>query len=144
MDDENIIATGLSSARIVVDRRTLNGFRRRAWRAFPNEHIEVLIGREGEIHAIHPIDYLSTRSMCVYDDEQFEIVRKQVHPLQLLGTIHTHPNIDTCEPSEHDWIALRQWPERVTGIACLYTTGKRRRSRVQFYRAIAPFHLDVR
>lgn len=134
----------MASEIISVDHRVLAGFRRRAWRVFPKEHIEVVIGRGTEIHAIHPLEYRSTSEMCAFDEEQLAIVAQQVHPLQVLGTIHTHPGCDTCEPSEGDWLALRQTPERITGICSLWEKNGRRRSRIRFFRATAPFHLDVR
>jgi proteasome lid subunit RPN8/RPN11 len=125
---------------VVVDRRVLAAFRRRAWKAFPNEHVEIIVGQGTEIHGIHPIEYISTPNICFFDfDDELELLAKQVAPLRVLGSIHTHPGHMDASPSEHDWESLRASPERITGICAMWEAAKGRRSRIKFYHALAPF-----
>jgi proteasome lid subunit RPN8/RPN11 len=122
--------------RVVVDRKVLDGFKRRAMRAFPNEYIEEVWGRlrKGEAHvfAISTIKQIDATPNEVEAELSAECGEREKN-LTLLGTIHTHIHPDPAEPSRIDLINFREEGELIMGIMSVKKTGKRRFSTTAFY-----------
>lgn len=129
--------------RIQVDRRVLKGFRQRALKKYPLEHLETIFGfvKSNVIHIVSfcPIDHDSKPDRCEYlvadieeqrDKEDFPEYRK----LQLLGTIHSHPDAPG-EPSEADWQTSRIDGDLVSGIYQILPRkrGQRKYGKVKFF-----------
>lgn len=83
----------------IVDRKALQGFQRRAYKVYPNEHAEVMVGviRRSKVRvtSFKQCDYSSNRDAVYIDDGYLNEHR------QALGTAHTHPNCP-AEPSKTD------------------------------------------
>ena len=115
---------------VVVDRKILGAFKRRALRSYPREILEQVVGKmvgtQARIFAFRDLEHQASKSAVVMDD--------YINPMtegedglrfSILGTIHTHPQ-DTVEPSELDWQTMRQDGELVMGVCAIRKTAKRR------------------
>lgn len=129
---------------VVIDRRVLDQFKRRALRAYPNEHAEQLWGRvEGKaahIYHIEPFDEVPAGEGTLLgegdigeqkkDEVNFAFEQKigTYHgKLRLLGSIHTHPGDEFgTEPSDEDIREAVRGGEIVWGIYAIRKTAKRR------------------
>lgn len=125
--------------KVVIDKRVLAGFRRRAWRKFPKEHMEALFGRiyKDTIHITLFYDFPHKSSVwhCSYDQDEIEALRVEAEHLGLkyLGGIHTHTGLKTCEHmSPIDHITSLSDGDPISGILYLTRSG-RSRSRINFY-----------
>lgn len=97
----------MNITRIVVDKYILDGFKRRALKEFPKEHIEAILGKaqaDGTILQIHAFDEIEK-----YESKKYEVNYAQPEDeieagttLKYYGTLHTHPTTDTT-PSSYDW-----------------------------------------
>lgn len=125
-------------AEVVVDRKVLEGFKRRALKAYPREVIEQLVGRivgpQARIFAFRELEYQATRSRVIMDEDANPMTEggDEVQ-FEILGTIHTHPQ-DTVEPSELDWQSMNEDGEVVMGVCAIRKTEKRRFVSFAFYR----------
>jgi hypothetical protein len=97
--------------RIIIEKKTLEGFKRRAFKAFPNEHIEAVLGR------FEPSNKVRMNTLYVYAFDELDqaksgkrridyfLPEEEVEAgttLKYFGTLHTHPKTH-CEPSPDDW-----------------------------------------
>lgn len=117
-------------AEVVVDRKVLEGFKRRALAAYPREVIEQIVGRvvgtQARIFAFRELEYQSTRLQVIMDEDANPMTEGgDESTFEILGTIHTHPQ-DTVEPSELDWQSMHEDGELVMGICAIRKTAKRR------------------
>lgn len=117
-------------AEVVVDRKVLEGFKRRALAAYPREVIEQIVGRvvgtQARIFAFRELEYQSTRQQVIMDEDANPMTEGgDESTFKILGTIHTHPQ-DTVEPSELDWQSMHDDGELVMGICAIRKTAKRR------------------
>jgi len=134
---------------IVVDRRVLQGFVRRALRRFPREYAEALWGSvKGSvinIQACLGIKHQGTRNSVDYESEELQEQEQEAREqgLLLLGTIHTHPNLKDCSPSESDWFSAREDGELIAGICAIWLVKQRRRTRTVFWPRLADYEVQV-
>ena len=122
---------------IVVDRKVLEGFKRRALRLYPLEFIEQIVGRivdhQVRIYAFRELEHQATRYEVVIDEDMDPMTEgDDDRRYQILGTIHTHPQA-TIEPSDIDWEAMERDRELVMGICAIRKTAKRRFVSFAFY-----------
>ena len=122
---------------VVVDRKVLDGFKRRALKLYPREFIEQIVGRivdhQGRIYAFRELEHQATRYEVVIDEDMDPMTEGEDESrYQILGTIHTHPQ-STIEPSDIDWEAMARDGELVMGICAIRKTAKRRFVSFAFY-----------
>jgi proteasome lid subunit RPN8/RPN11 len=115
---------------VVIDRKVLGAFKRRALKAYPREILEQVVGKivgtQARIFAFRDLEHQASTSAVVMDDDVNPMTEGQEGmSLTILGTIHTHPQ-DTVEPSELDWQSMRQDGELVMGVCAIRKTAKRR------------------
>ena len=129
---------------LFIDRKALAGFRRRALRRYPLEYIETLWGMSNKsggvsIVEFRQLDHEATTDSVEFDAEDTEAGIRD-GKLTQLGTIHTHPDMAYCEPSEDDWHDAGDRKEIIIGVMAIPARAPDkpvRRSRVQFYFAQA-------
>ena len=124
---------------VVVDRKVLEAFKRRALKFYPREFLEQIIGRivgsEARIYAFHELEHEATRFEVVIDEDMDPMTEGAGDsPYDVMGTIHTHPQ-STIEPSDIDWDAMHRDRELVMGICAIRQTKKRRFVSFAFYNA---------
>jgi proteasome lid subunit RPN8/RPN11 len=122
---------------IVVDRKVLDGFKRRALKLYPREFIEQMVGRlvdhQARIYAFRELEHQATRYEVVIDEDMDPMTEGEDEGrYKILGTIHTHPQA-TIEPSDIDWEAMERDGELVMGICAIRKTAKRRFVSFAFY-----------
>ncbi len=122
---------------VVVDRKVLDGFKRRALKLYPREFIEQIVGRivdhQARIYAFRELEHQATRYEVVIDEDMDPMTEGEGESrYQILGTIHTHPQA-TIEPSDIDWEAMQRDGELVMGICAIRQTPKRRFVSFAFY-----------
>jgi proteasome lid subunit RPN8/RPN11 len=117
---------------VEVYRSELNKFILRGARLYPLEHIEAMFGSYRSGHAVvslfYPMDYAgSTRTSCLFDEEdepeEIDLLNQiaREHGLRFLGTVHTHPGMNTCShPSETDVDTFIEWGEIVSGTVNIF------------------------
>lgn len=115
---------------VVIDRKVLGAFKRRALKAYPREILEQAVGKivgtQARIYAFRDLEHQASTSAVVMDDDVNPMTEgKEGMRLTILGTIHTHPQ-DTVEPSELDWQSMSQDGELVMGVCAIRKTAKRR------------------
>ena len=115
---------------VVIDRKVLGAFKRRALRAYPREILEQVVGKmvgsQARIFAFRDLDYQASTSAVVMDVDVNPMTEgEEGMRFTILGTIHTHPQ-DTVEPSELDWQSMRQDGELIMGVCAIRKTVKRR------------------
>lgn len=146
--------------KIVVDRKVLRGFRRRALAVDPKEHAESLWGKaEGGrvfVYCCQPFHYRSTEGSVTISEESVEEDREAAKDagMAVVGTIHTHPDSackscgakspSDCSPSETDWTDMHEAPEIVLGVATVHRNKQRRSVKIRFYLAHSPLKVKVR
>lgn len=134
-------------SRLTVAPKAARAFQRAAWRAYPREYVAAAYGRvdklteDVQVVAFGAVPHRAKRQECTFTPEDIvECRRKAVGTgVYYLGTLHTHPDADTCEPSEHDWDTAAQYDDWLMGICALWTMKGRRHSRMRFYRAHTPY-----
>lgn len=115
---------------VVVDRKILDGFRRRALKHYPREYAEQLWGivesSKANVCVIEPIDLKQqTRNGVDFDFDQQCGTKHS--GMTLLGSIHTHPAPhDRTGPSDDDVSSSIHDKEIVWGICGIRKTPKRR------------------
>ncbi|MGZ4787285.1 MAG: Mov34/MPN/PAD-1 family protein [Terriglobales bacterium] len=122
---------------VVVDRKVLDGFKRRALKLYPLEFIEQIVGRmfdhQGRIYAFRELEHQATRYEVVIDEDMDPMTEGEDESrYQILGTIHTHPQA-TIQPSDIDWEAMARDGELVMGICAIRKRAKRRFVSFAFY-----------
>ena len=139
----------LKQPRIVVDKHQERLFRRRAYRAYPAEHIETLWGfvHAGTVYvcAFTPIDYTAAPTWIQYDDEEWDLSEElaREHGLAHIGSCHTHPDRAETIFSEQDLrSSLEEGRDLVMAICAIDSSGKRRRSRMAYWPNVRPFALE--
>lgn len=121
---------------VLIDRKVLDGFKRRALRRHPNEYIEEVWGRvrgdELQIFSLNPISIQSASPENIEYECSAECGERSEN-LRLLGTIHTHIHPDPAEPSRIDLKSHKEEGELLMGIMSVKKTAKRRFSSTAFY-----------
>ena len=125
---------------VVVDRKVLGAFKRRALKAYPREILEQVVGKmvgtQARIFAFRDLEYQASNSAVVMDDDVNPMTEgEDGMRFSILGTIHTHPQ-DTVAPSELDWQTMRQDGELVMGVCAIRKTAKRRFVSFAFFNRI--------
>ena len=115
---------------VVIDRKLLGSFKRRALRAFPREILEQVVGRvvgtQARIYAFRDLEHEASGGKVFMDEDVNPMTEgEDLTRFSVLGTIHSHPQ-DTIEPSELDWQSMQQDGELVMGICAIRRTAKRR------------------
>ena len=115
---------------VVVDRKLLESFKRRALKAYPREILEQVLGKmagsQARIFAFRDLEHTANREAVVMDDDVNPMTEGEGEsPYDILGTIHTHPQ-DTIEPSDLDWRTMKEDGELIMGICAIRKTAKRR------------------
>ena len=115
---------------VVVDRKVLTAFKKRALKAYPREILEQIVGKtvgaQLRIYAFRDLDHKGSKRAVVMDDDVNPMTEgEDGMPYTILGTIHTHPQ-DTIEPSDLDWDSMKQDGELVMGVCAMRRTTKRR------------------
>jgi proteasome lid subunit RPN8/RPN11 len=117
--------------RVIIEKEVLEGFKSRAFRAYPLEYAELLVGHierddvieEGDetayIHALAPVFVEEVDEEGIeYDTEPYITADfgQEVAPGEyLLGSIHTHPE-GVPSPSENDIADATKNQERLLGV----------------------------
>ncbi len=115
---------------VVVDRKLLGSFKRRALRAYPREILEQVVGKivatQARIYAFRALEHEGSKNVVVIDEDVNPMTEdNEGLRFQILGTIHTHPQ-DTVEPSELDWHTMKQDGELIMGVCAIRKAAKRR------------------
>ncbi len=115
---------------VVVDRKVLEGFKRRALKVYPLELLEQVVGRviEGQarVFAFQAIEHEATERDITLDDDVNPMTEgEDARRYDILGTIHSHP-MDTVEPSALDWSSMKEDGEFVMGVCSIRKTAQRR------------------
>jgi proteasome lid subunit RPN8/RPN11 len=115
---------------VVVDRKVLDGFKRRALAVYPLELLEQVVGRvvEGQVRvfAFQAIEHEATERDITLDDDVNPMTEgEDARRYDILGTIHSHP-MDTVEPSSLDWSSMKEDGELVMGVCSIRKTARRR------------------
>lgn len=115
---------------VVVDRKVLDGFKRRALKVYPLELLEQVVGRvvEGQVRvfAFQAIEHEATERDITLDDDVNPMTEGEDQKrFDILGTIHSHP-MDTVEPSRLDWSSMKEDGEFVMGVCSIRKTARRR------------------
>ena len=124
--------------RIVIAKDVVRGFRRRALRRYPKEYMETVWGFvRGDIVyicALYPLEHDGKRDACLYTFDDIDAQQEDAadFKLEVIGTIHTHPD-GGCAPSEDDWETSTRDGDVVSGICQILRKNNRRRCRVRFY-----------
>lgn len=139
----------LQFQKIQVDKHAEAGFRRRALKAYPKEYIETLWGyiRDGVAYVcvFMPLKHTSTPHYVDYDhiDLRSQHREAQEYELEVLGSIHTHPDRDDAIFSENDLRELQEQdnPEKIMAI-CAIEKGKRRKLRISYWPGVLPMQVE--
>lgn len=115
---------------VVIDRKVLSAFKRRALKAYPREILEQVVGKmagtQARVFAFRDLEHKGERRAVVMDDDVNPMTEgEDSMPYTILGTIHTHPQ-DTVEPSELDWQSMKDDGELIMGVCAIRRTTKRR------------------
>ncbi len=115
---------------VVVDRKVLASFKRRALRAYPQEILEQAVGKvvgtQARIYAFRDLEHQGLKNVVIMDEDVNPMTEgEEGLRFPILGTIHTHPQ-DTVEPSELDWQTMKEDGELIMGICAIRKTAKRR------------------
>ena len=115
---------------VVVDRKVLAGFKKRALAAYPREIIEQVVGKfdgtQAIVFAFRELEHEATRVRINMDEDVNPMTEgDDDHRFRILGTIHTHPQ-DTVVPSELDWQSMKQDGEYIMGVCAIRKTARRR------------------
>ncbi len=115
---------------VVVDRKVLDAFKRRALKVYPREIFEQIVGRisgtQARIFAFRDLEHTTKRGSIYTDSDMNPMTEGEDEPrFDILGTIHSHPQ-DTVEPSALDWQTMHKDGELVMGICAIRRTAKRR------------------
>lgn len=122
---------------VIIDRKVLEAFKRRALKLYPLEFLEQIIGRiidgQARIYAFRELEHEATRFEVTIDEDLDPMTEGEGDTrYDIMGTIHTHPQ-STIEPSEIDWEAMKRDRELVMGICAIRKTTKRRFVSFAFY-----------
>ena len=122
---------------VVVDRKVLDAFKRRALKLYPREFLEQIVGRmvgsQLRIYAFRELEHEATKWEVVIDEDLDPMTEgEDSRHFDILGTIHTHP-LSSIEPSDIDWEAMKRDGELVMGICAIRKTTKRRFVSFAFY-----------
>lgn len=115
---------------VVIDRKVLSAFKRRALKAYPREILEQVVGKmvgsQARVFAFRDLEHQGERRAVVMDDDVNPMTEgEDLVRYSILGTIHTHPQ-DTVEPSELDWQSMKADGELIMGVCAIRRTTKRR------------------
>ena len=125
--------------KVIIDKRVLRGYIRRALRKYPKEYIETLWGRiKGNvitIISIQEISHEATKDDITYEDDHLFIQAEDAEDekLTLLGTIHTHPDMHDASPSDYDWEIVTARNDIVSGICAIWKVNTRRHTKTKFW-----------
>lgn len=115
---------------VLIDKSVLNAFKRRALRRYPNELLEIALGKvEGEavhIYAFEQIEHTATDRSIEMDDDAHPTQDQDEYEHTILGTVHSHPD-DDFRPSLLDKRSAKKDGEIVYGICAIRksTSGRR-------------------
>lgn len=113
--------------RILVSKKLLAGYKKRAIAAYPSELLETLWGRiEGDtaiIERVLPVNQRATNNEVTADDADIHAPAKDARGVMILGTIHSHPDSTDASPSEPDWEDSYKNGEHLFGV-CRITNDK--------------------
>jgi proteasome lid subunit RPN8/RPN11 len=126
-----------SLTEVMVDRKVLDAFKRRALKMYPREFLEQIVGRvvgaQVRIYAFRELEHEATNWEVVIDEDLDPMTEgEEPRHFDILGTIHTHPQ-STIEPSDLDWQAMRRDRELVMGVCATRKSTKRRFVSFAFY-----------
>ena len=115
---------------VVIDRRVLDGFKRRALNVYPLELMELVVGRvverQARVFAFQAIEHEATERDITLDDDVNPMTEgEDTRRYDILGTIHSHP-MDTVEPSPLDWRSMKEDGELIMGVCSIRKTTRRR------------------
>ncbi len=122
---------------VLVDRKVLDAFKRRALKFYPREFLEQIVGRivgsQVRIYAFRELEHEATEWEVVIDEDLDPMTEgADSRHYDILGTIHTHPQ-SSIEPSNLDWEAMKRDGEHIMGICAIRRTSKRRFVSFAFY-----------
>lgn len=129
-NSDNVVRRMENVTEVVIDRKVLGAFKRRALKAYPNEILEQVVGKmvgtQAHIFAFRDLEHQGLNRAVIMDDDVNPMTEGEegLH-YSILGTIHTHPQ-DTVEPSELDWQTMKQDGELIMGVCAIRKTAKRR------------------
>ena len=115
---------------VIVDRKVLDGFKRRALKVYPLELLEQVVGRivgsQVRVFAFQAIEHEATERDITLDDDVNPMTEgEEPRRFDILGTIHSHP-MDTVEPSPLDWSSMKEDGELIMGVCSIRKTTRRR------------------
>jgi proteasome lid subunit RPN8/RPN11 len=127
-------------------RPELQKFTRRAWKAYAKrkEYVEAMFGviHDGivVVSAFYPVAHTADSASCDFLDEpedMFDDLTEAAKDmgLKLIGTIHSHPGLNTCRHLSNEDVRHSQSNARheiLTGTIHLFTSRRRKHSQTQF------------
>lgn len=134
---------------IQVHKTVLDGFRRRAWRAYPNEYLESILGvitlAGFSINILSPVNHTGSRLVVNYDHDVEDLHDAEDDTKsQFLGYIHTHIGWRVCQHfSEEDHLDALNNKELLSGVCWIYRSGNKRHSEFYFEVPRPPLLLEI-
>jgi proteasome lid subunit RPN8/RPN11 len=126
--------------RIMIDKRVLKGFIRRALKAYPKEYAEAVWGNIEDstinIKVLQDLEHEATRDSITYDAAVMNRSKQEASDfgMAFLGDIHTHPDTYDASPSEDDWDDSASNKQIILGICSIWKLKSgRRRTRTRFW-----------
>lgn len=125
--------------RILVSKKLLDGYKKRAIAAYPSELLETLWGRiEGDtaiIERVLPVNQKATEMVTEATYADIMQPAKEARGIMLLGTIHSHPETVDASPSEHDWRDSYQNGEHIFAVCQLRKKAEKFTSKISIWEA---------
>lgn len=159
--------------KVVVDNKEEGKFRQRALNACPIEHMEALWGyvrgdtayvcafikmdldkNKTNTRRVTPLGEgpedsweLDAHDDDARDSQVWDEIEGRHIKLELLGTIHTHPDCDDAVPSEHDIRGLLKTQESIMAVCCIEFKNKglknqRRVTKIEYWPAMRPLKVE--
>lgn len=104
---------------VVIDKRVLEGFKKRALKHYPREFLEIMLGRvDGErvfVYGFETFDHEGDRDTIWVDPESKFNDDQDIHRHAILGTVHTHCDVSP-DPSPTDWRNARAEKELIFAV----------------------------
>lgn len=114
---------------VIVDRRVLAEFKKRALKAYPKELLEVVVGEvrgaKAKVFCFQDYEHTADRRNAYVDADAHHAEDQDDCPHKIIGTVHSHPN-DIAKPSPCDRRSAKREGEQVFGICAIRKRNKRR------------------
>lgn len=138
--------------KIVLPRVAFNAFREVAYTVYPKEHLTALIGlvAGGSVEVTNFLEIPHThprKDTITYGEDDLNSTKMRAvrQGKRFIGTIHTHPGIDSCShPSRSDMESGVNDGELLMGILYVWKEGRKFRSSLEFFEPRPPIKVSFR